>query len=136
MIVVDTNLIVYLLYPGEHTSQAERVFEIDAEWAAPFLWRSEFRNVLIGYIRRGDFRLAEALSLIADAEEAMRGREFAVSSAKVLELSASSGCSAYDCEFVALAQDLGLRLVTSDRHLLRSFPQIATAPNALRHRVQ
>ena len=38
-----------------------------------------------------------------------------------------SGCSAYDCEFVALAQDLGVRLVTADKPLLKQFPGVATA---------
>ena len=38
---------------------------------------------------------------------------------------ATSHCSAYDCEFVALALELEVPLVTADRQLLRSFPRIA-----------
>ncbi len=39
----------------------------------------------------------------------------------MLRLAASSGCSAYDCEFVALAHELGVSLVTEDRRIRRSF---------------
>jgi predicted nucleic acid-binding protein len=34
-------------------------------------------------------------------------------------------CSAYDCEFVALVQDIGVPLVTVDRQVLRAFPNVA-----------
>jgi len=47
LIVADTNLIAYFLVKGPHTREAEAVYEKDPEWAAPLLWRSEFRNVLI-----------------------------------------------------------------------------------------
>ena len=46
MIVVDTNIVAYLYLPGEHTAAVERLLERDPEWAAPILWRSEFRNIL------------------------------------------------------------------------------------------
>ena len=45
----------------------------------------------------------------------------------MLALAQSSSCSAYDCEFVGLAQQLGVRLVTADRKLRRAFPDLTTA---------
>ncbi len=36
-----------------------------------------------------------------------------------------AGCSAYDCEFVALAIQLDTRLDTMDGRLLRAFPERA-----------
>jgi len=54
VIVADTNLIAYLVIHSEFTSLAERVLALDGEWAAPLLWRSEFRNLLARYLRRGD----------------------------------------------------------------------------------
>lgn len=122
MIVVDTNVLIYLLVPGERTEQAERVFRRDPVWAAPLLWRSEFRNVLAVYMRRGLLSLDHALQLINNAEILMQGREYEISSARILSLVAGTRCSAYDGEFVALAQDLGLSLVTSDARLLAEFP--------------
>jgi predicted nucleic acid-binding protein len=52
-------------------------------------------------------------------------RSYDVSSEKVLELAMQSNCSAYDCEYVALAQDLGVPLVTADKQILKAFPKIA-----------
>jgi predicted nucleic acid-binding protein len=45
----------------------------------------------------------------------------------VLELVRDSDCSAYDCEFVALATKLDAKLVTMDRKLLRAFPKRVVA---------
>jgi predicted nucleic acid-binding protein len=65
------------------------------------------------------------VEIVRSAEELLAGRELAVDSAAVLDLAFASSCSAYDCEFVALAQALGVRLVTSDKQVLRAFPRIA-----------
>lgn len=125
MIVVDTNVLAYLWLPGDRTAQAERLLKSDPDWNAPVLWRSEFRNVLAGCLRRGDLTLETALQIADEAEGQMRGREFSVPSAQVLARVEASACSAYDCEFVVLAGELGVRLVTSDEKLIRSFPAIA-----------
>jgi predicted nucleic acid-binding protein len=127
VIVVDTNVLVYLLLPGEHTEHAERVLHRDPVWAAPLLWRSEFRNVLAVYMRQGRLSLDQALQLMDTAEILLQGREYTVSSVRVLSLVAGTRCSAYDGEFVALAQDLGVSLVTSDTRLLAEFPATAIA---------
>jgi predicted nucleic acid-binding protein len=125
MIVVDTNVLAYLWLPGDRTAQAERLLRSDPDWNAPLLWRSEFRNVLAGCLRRGDVRLETALQIADEAEGQMRGREFSVPSAQVLSRVEESDCSAYDCEFVVLAEELGVPLVTSDERILRSFPSVA-----------
>lgn len=126
MIVVDTNVLAYLWLPGDRTAQAERLLQRDPDWNAPLLWRSEFRNVLAGCLRRGDVNLGTALQIADEAEGQMRGREFSVPSAQVLARVEASDCSAYDCEHVVLAEELGVKLVTSDEKLLRSFPRVAT----------
>lgn len=122
MIVVDTNVIAYLLIAGQYTESARAALQRDAEWAAPLLWRSEFRNVLALYLRAKELSLRQAIALQEAAEELVAGREHMVVSADVLTLANNSGRSAYDCEFVAVARRLSTRVVTSDRHLLASFP--------------
>ncbi len=130
MIVVDTNVVAYLYLPGAHTGKAEALLERDADWAAPLLWRSEFRNILAGYMRRKTLTLAAARDLQLEAESLLAGAEHEVDSRLVLELVRDSGCSAYDCEFVALAMTLGVKLVTMDAELLKAFPRHAVALSA------
>ena len=127
MIVVDTNVLAYLLLPGGQQAVAEQVLARDPRWAAPLLLRSEFRNVLSGWVRRGALTLDRAVSTSVEAEDYVRGREYTVPSRDVLELAGRSGCTAYDCEFVALARQLGVPLVTSDRQLLAAFPETAVS---------
>jgi len=55
----------------------------------------------------------------------MENREILPPSDLVLDLVAVSDCSAYDCEYVALARHLNVRLVTVDNKILRSFPETA-----------
>ena len=125
MIVVDTNVLAYLYLPGERTAQAEALFEHDDAWAVPVLWRSEFRNILAGYLRRDQLQFEQALALIGEAEAVVAGREYEVSSPDVMELVRGSDCSAHDCEFVALAKSLGVALVTADAKLLKAVPRVA-----------
>jgi len=127
MIVVDSNVLAYLYLPGEYTTAAEALLEQDSDWAAPILWRSEFRNILAGYLRRKAITFEQAVSLQREAESLLEGAEFELESLAVLELVRDSDCSAYDCEFIALAMKLDTKLVTMDKKLLRAFPKRAIA---------
>ncbi len=128
MIVADSNLIAYLFINGDNTATAIRMMNCDPEWAAPVLWRSEFRNIIATYLRRGEFGVEYGIELIEQAEKLMAGREHIVQSSRVLQLAAESGCTAYDCEFVAVAEHLGVPLITFDRAVLHAFSQIAIEP--------
>lgn len=122
MIVVDSNVVAYLYLPGEHTEKAERLLALDADWAVPLSWRSEFRNIVAGCLRRKLVTFSAARELQAEAESLLAGGEHEVDSRLVLELVRDSTCSAYDCEYVALAMTLGVKLMTMDAKLRRAFP--------------
>ena len=127
MIVVDTNVIAYLLILGHQTKFSQNLLRKDAEWVAPILWKSEFRNVLTKYLRIEELTLSRATRMMTDAEQLMRKAEFDVNSEEVLKLAEESNCSAYDCEFVALARELQTSLVTTDKSILRAFPKVAVS---------
>lgn len=127
MIVVDANVLAYLIIPGKYTTGAERLLEREPQWAAPRLWRSEVRNVLAAYVRSALIDLADAAALYHRASLIVSGDEYEVETAEVLRLSRDSRCSAYDCEYVALAQFLDLKLVTADAKLRKAFPQRTVA---------
>jgi predicted nucleic acid-binding protein len=129
MIVADTNLLIYLYVQGQRTEESEAVLRRDALWAVPLLWRSEFRNSLIGLVRAQALQLDDVLAMSEEAERWIAGQEYSVLSRQVIMLANQSGCSAYDCEFVTLARDLKVPLVTNDRQLLKAFPTIAVSPS-------
>ena len=109
---------------------SEKVFLKDPAWIAPLLWRSEFKNVVLGFLRKDILDFAQAIQAIDKAERKMQGREFPVSSVLVMELARDSGCSSYDCEFVALARTRALTLLTWDKQIRQAFPDIALQPEA------
>ena len=83
--------------------------------------------ILAGYVRRSMLTFEQACSLQAEAEALLDGFEFEVQSRDVLELVRDSDCSAYDCEFIALANRLDTKLVTMDKKLLKAFPNRAVS---------
>ena len=128
MIVVDTNVIASLWVPNDMDEMAYKILEKDADWIAPLLWRSEFRNVLAIYLRADILEFSIALQAIEEAEQLMGSKEFEVNSTQVLSLVSDSSCSSYDCEFVALADDLDVKLLTFDKKILKEFPEIGASP--------
>lgn len=122
MIVVDSNIVAYLYLPSAYTERAEALLGHDSDWAAPILWRSEFRSILTGYFRRRQLSFDHAVKIQREAESLLLGAEYEIESDSVLALARDSTCSSYDCEFAALAMMLNTTLVTMDRALLRAFP--------------
>jgi predicted nucleic acid-binding protein len=130
MIIVDANLIGTLFIKSRDSALAIQVFEKDPDWYAPLLWQSEVRSIVTGYFRHSLVTLAQARQVMAEAHSLMIDHERPVSSSLVLELVELSKCTSYDCEYVALAEEMSLRLVTFDKEVVREFPEIAVFPES------
>ena len=127
MIVTDANLLVFFAVRDERSELVAAVYEVDSVWVAPLLWRSEMRSALMKYVNHAGMSVESAVLAFHAVEEIIGGREYRVSSERVFELAAQSKCTAYDCEYVALAEELGVPLVTADKQLLKAFPKIAVS---------
>ena len=125
MIVVDTNIIAYLWLPSERRAKARALLKRHGRWFAPLLRRSEFRNIFGGYLRRGELTIGDARNAYDGAAELLRGGERVPKTESILDLVSGSDLSAYDCEFVAVANSLDVPLATADRKIVRSFPRTA-----------
>ncbi len=127
MIVADNSVLVYFWLPSVFAELAEAAKNQDNIWAAPVLWRAEFRNVLAGYLRKNLLTENEANTAYLNAQKDLGANEFTVPTERIIKLVLASDCSAYDCEYVALAMDLGVSLVTMDKQVLRAFPKTAVS---------
>jgi predicted nucleic acid-binding protein len=90
MIVVDANVVAYLVFGAHRTALARRAHRADPDWAAPGLWRSEIRSTLATYMKRKEITLGDALLAFIEAESLLDDRDYLVDTMSVLALAASS----------------------------------------------
>lgn len=128
MIVVDTNVISYLLIQGDYTDAVVKLREREPDWIAPRLWLDEFLNVLAISERHGNLESDVADSTLELACELMEGQSYDLPAQRVLSTARRTGCSAYDSQYICLAEDLGLKLFTFDKNVLKVCPEIAVKP--------
>lgn len=128
MIVADANLIAYFAVEGTRTPASRLVFAKDRVWIAPELWRAEVLSVLSGRIRRNEDTLEGAELDYLYAESLMRSNTYAVDFRRVLSVVAQTGCTGYDSQYIALAEDRRVKLVTTDGGILANAKHVAVSP--------
>lgn len=121
MVLVDTNVLVYLMLEGDRTSAAQELFERDADWRSEAFIMVEFSNVLTTYVRTKALSRDQGLKLLAGAEKLVPVLT-SVRNARALEVATQFGISAYDARFVALAVQMKVKLVTEDAKLRAAVP--------------
>ncbi len=125
MIVVDTNIISYLLTPNDRYNQlADDLFQKDSNWISPILWRHELLSVLSIYLRKNIIDTTMCKSIYQEAMETVTSRPISEFE-KVFNVIENSNLSSYDGEFVALAHENNLPLITEDKKIIHEFPDTA-----------
>ena len=124
MLLVDTNVVAYLLIEGDHTQAAQQLRRRDPDWRSEAFLLVEFTNVLASSIstKRMTFDLAE--DFLGKAVALFDGKLRRMPPAPVLAAAVRHGVSAYDARFLALAEALGLRIVTEDKKLRMAAPNL------------
>jgi len=128
MIVVDTNVIAHAVLNSDMNRAIQSVRAKDRDWIAPALWKSEMRNTLLKYIRIGLMSVEQASQLMHASRRLLLKRKPASEDFDIFALATRSGCTAYDCEFVALAITHNVPLLTFDKQVLKAFPSVALSP--------
>lgn len=123
MVVIDTNVLAYLLIEGDRSGEAHALLSRDPDWRSEAFLLIELSNLLATYVRGGALVRKQAESLLAEAETRMRGL-VNVPHARALGVAADLSISAYDARFIAAAQILGARLVTEDAKLRAAAPAL------------
>lgn len=123
MVVVDTNVVAYLLIDGDHTREAQALFARDPDWRSESFLLVEFSNVLATYRRQAALGRAEAEHLLSEAERRVRGW-VNLPHIQALRIAEKYSVSAYDARFLGAGQGLGARLVTEDARLRAAVPAL------------
>ena len=123
MVVVDTNVVAYLLIEGERTAEAQALYARDPDWRSESFLLVEFSNMLATYVRNGRLDSEAAAGLLAGAERILTGT-IALPHTRALEIALEFGVSAYDARFLAASRSLGSKLVTEDAKLRQAAPAL------------
>ena len=126
MVVVDTNILAFLLIEGDRTRDAQTLFARDAEWKSESFLLIEFSNILATYVRAGSLRRNDAQTLLGEAEKRMRGL-VNLPHSRALRVAEEFAVSAYDARFLGAARTLGARLVTEDTRLRAAAPMLTVS---------
>lgn len=122
MIVTDTNIIAYLMIQGNLTNQAKKVFNRDSDWVVPGLWKHEFLNIMATLVNTERAELNNVILCYEKAIKLFSRLEKEPNYRNVLTISTHHRISAYDAQFVSLAMELDVPLITEDKRLLDKFP--------------
>ena len=125
MIVVDANVLAYLMIEGDKTALAQEVYDRDSDWLVPPILEHEFANIMTTYARRDRGEIARYRILLKQALSIVQCSPTALDMPLVVDFAVSHGLTSYDAEYAFLAQMTGLPLVTEDARVIQSVPAIA-----------
>ncbi len=131
MIVADTNIVAYLVIQGDLTDRVESLRAREKHWKAPALFRHEWLNVVTLYVYKKLLSRDEAIRAFRRGMALVEIDEGIPDPVRIINLHQASGCASYDCQFVALAEDVSVKMVTFDEQILRAFPSLAVLPEHL-----
>jgi predicted nucleic acid-binding protein len=121
MVVIDTNVLAYLLIEGDRTADAQALHARDPDWRSEGFLLVEFSNIVATYLRAGSLDSGAAGRLLASAEQILSG-SLNLPHSHALAIAAEFGVSAYDARFLGAARGLRAKLVTEDAKLRRAAP--------------
>ena len=124
MIVVEPEVIAYLLIAGEKTPLAQQTFQKDADWVLPPIWQHEFLNLLASFVQQKGCTLEQAEQLWKESQRLFAGRKQRVRREQALRLACEQQITVYEAMYLSLAIDLGILLISERPTLQRQFPTL------------
>jgi predicted nucleic acid-binding protein len=121
LVLVDTNILAYLMIEGDRTSAAQALYARDPDWRSDTFILVEFANVLTTYVRAKALTYKQGSELLAGAQEILPMLT-SVQHIQAFEAATEFGISAYDGRFIAIARQMKSKLVTEDAKLRAAVP--------------
>jgi predicted nucleic acid-binding protein len=129
--VVDASVVIKWFVPEIQREAAVRLLTLPHEYFAPDLLFAETANIIWKKVRRAELSATHGRQLAADittiAVDTVPSRGLSEDAYRLAE---ATGCTAYDCLYLALAVRLKTRMITADERLAAA---IARWPVASAH---
>jgi predicted nucleic acid-binding protein len=123
MIVVDSSVISFLFLEGELTESVKELHRIDSEWITPPILNHEMLNIL-AVVGTADQAVAPMEEIWRDIRALLGSRQQVPDPLRSLHLAIELKISGYEAQYVALAQQLNMPLVTEEQRLLEQLPDL------------
>ena len=123
MIVVDSSVISFLFLEGELTESVKELHRIDSEWITPPILNHEMLNIL-AVVGTADQAGAPMEEIWRDIRALLGSRQQVPDPLRSLHLAIELKISGYEAQYVALAQQLNMPLVTEEQRLLEQLPDL------------
>jgi predicted nucleic acid-binding protein len=123
MIVVDSTIITFLFLEGELTELVKELHRIDSEWISPPILNHEMLNIL-AVVGIEDQAIAPMEQIWRDMRALLGSRQQVPDPLRSLHLAIELEVSGYEAQYVALAQQLDIPLVTEEQRLLKHLPDL------------
>lgn len=130
MIISDSTLLIHFALPtagADDVARAKKVYAQDPDWRVTALWKSEVRHVGIKYVRSGALLRGDLIVALHLLDGMLASKTEVVTHVEALDAAFRYELSGYDAEYAALAERLGVPLVTSDKRVLHSV-ECAVSP--------
>jgi predicted nucleic acid-binding protein len=124
MVLVDTNVLFALLLENDWSQSARDLYERDADWRTETHALVELSNVLTRYVRLRKLAVAQATTILNNAQGLIGSGLCEVRHSDALALAVDRGVSAYAARFLCAAKLLGAHVVTEDVKLRKAAPDL------------
>jgi len=121
VVLVDTNILAYLLIEGDRTPGVQHLFARDSDWCSEAFVMVEFSNIIATYVRHRALTQAQGIQLLTDAHMLLPTLHN-VAHDQAFETAMQYGISACDARLITLARQLKLKLITEDAKLHAAVP--------------
>lgn len=120
--VVDASMVAAAFFDEAHAPQARELLSSSTALLAPSLIAAEMINVIWKRYRRNEMDQDESRAMLHDfLQLPLRYTPMEELTEAGLELAMTTGRSAYDCLYLALAVRSGCAMVTADQRLVNAL---------------
>jgi predicted nucleic acid-binding protein len=127
MIVADASLVTFLFLEGELSGVVREIYLLDHDWITPPILNHELLNIFAALgASEGDVQGME--ELWREARGLLGSRQQIPDPLRSLRLGIELGVSGYQAQYLALADQLRVPLLTVDQRILELLPKKTCTP--------